>query len=112
MNNSQNQNKIGNPETQVPKTPQMNDRDFINELLATEKYMTDSYSTAMNEMSNDALYQDIQGIFNETQNCQRELYNMMYKYGWYKLEAADTTKVQQSHQQFAGYLQQQSPYIQ
>ncbi len=53
MNNSQNQNKIGNPETQVPKTPQMNDRDFINELLATEKYMTDSYSTALNEMSND-----------------------------------------------------------
>jgi spore coat protein CotF len=112
MNNNQNQNKIGNPETQVPKTPQMNDRDFVNELLATEKYLTNSYSTALNEMSHDSLYQDIQGIFNETQNCQRELYNVMYQNGWYKLEAADSQKLQQSYQQFADYLQQQSPYLQ
>jgi spore coat protein CotF len=103
---NQNQNKIQNPETPVPKTPQMNDRDFINDILATEKYMTASYSTALNELSHDTLYQDILGIFHETQNAQRELYNLMFKKGWYGIEAAEQQKLQQSHQQFSSYKSQ------
>jgi len=103
MNKNQ---SVQNPESQVPKTPQMNDRDFINDLLANEKYMTDSYSTALNEASNDVLYQDLLSIFTETQNMQRELYNFMFQHGWYKLESADTSKLQQSYQQFKGYSNQ------
>ncbi|QGQ47909.1 spore coat protein [Metabacillus sediminilitoris] len=109
MNNNQPQ-KIANPETQIQKGPQMNDRDFVNDLLATEKYMTDSYSTALNEASHQALYQDILTIFNETQQAERDLYNYMFQNGWYSLEAAETQKLQQSYQQFSNYLQQQSPY--
>ena len=37
----------------------MNDRDFTNDLLSTEKYMTNSYSTFLNEASHEALYQDV-----------------------------------------------------
>ncbi|MGD6817274.1 spore coat protein [Metabacillus sp. 84] len=110
MNQNQQQGKIGNPETQVPKTPQMNERDFVNDVLATEKYMTDAYCTAMNEMSHESLYKDVQAIFNETQNCQRDLYNLMFKHGWYKVEAEQPQKMQQSYQQFSGYSQEQSPY--
>jgi spore coat protein CotF len=105
MNQNQ-QTTIQNPESPVQKTPQMNERDFLNDLLATEKYMTDAYSTALNEASHSGLYQDVLTIFNETQNCQRELYNMMFKKGWYKIEAADQQKLQQSYQQFQGYTNQ------
>lgn len=102
-----NQNQpIQNPETQIPKTPQMNDRDYINDLLSTEKYMTASYSTALNEASHQALYQDLLAICTETQNAQRELYNTMFKKGWYKLEPAEQQKLQQSYQQFQGYSTQ------
>ncbi|MCM3217110.1 spore coat protein [Niallia taxi] len=101
-----NQQKVQNPEKQVAKTPQMNDRDFINDLLATEKYMTASYSTALNEASNEVLYQDLLSIFTETQNMQRELYDLMFREGWYKLESADQQKLQQSFQQFKGYESQ------
>ncbi|MBS2772268.1 MULTISPECIES: spore coat protein [Anoxybacillaceae] len=101
-----NQSSIQNPETQVAKTPQMNDRDFLNDLLATEKYMTSSYTTFLHEASHQQLYQDMLHIFTETQNCQRELYNLMFKKGWYKLEAADQQKLQQSYQQFQGYTNQ------
>jgi spore coat protein CotF len=101
-----NQNPIKNPETQVPKTPQMNDRDFLDDMLATEKYMTSSYSVFLHEASHQQLYQDMLNIFTETQNCQRELYNLMFKKGWYKLEAADQQKLQQSYQQFQGYTNQ------
>jgi spore coat protein CotF len=104
------QQKITNPETQIQKGPQMNDRDFVNDLLSTEKYITASYSSALNEASHQALYQDILTIFNETQQSQRDLYNLMFRNGWYALEAADTQKLQQSHQQFSNYIGQQSPY--
>ncbi|MCY7525938.1 spore coat protein, partial [Bacillus safensis] len=43
----QNQQKIGNPQTPVPTTTNMNDRDFVTDLLSTEKYMTSGYNTAL-----------------------------------------------------------------
>jgi len=101
-----NTRQVQNPEAQVPKTPQMNERDFLNDMLTTEKYMTLSYSVFLHEASNQPLYQDILNIFTETQNCQRDLYNVMFKKGWYKLEAADPQKLQQTHQQFQGYTNQ------
>ena len=59
MNQNQNSNQsqtIANPKTQqLNKTPQMNDRDFLNDLLTTEKYMTDGYNTFLNEASHEAL---------------------------------------------------------
>ncbi|MES1046492.1 hypothetical protein BLX88_14305 [Bacillus obstructivus] len=84
----------------------MNDRDLVNDLLAMEKYMTASYNIAMNEASHEGLYKDLLSIFTETQNEQRELYNLMFQNGWYKLEAAEQQKVQQSFQQHQGYSSQ------
>lgn len=101
--------KIQNPETNVPKTPQMNERDFVNDQLATEKYMTSSYNIALNEASNQTLYQELATIFKETQDCQRNLYNLMFKNGWYSLEQEQTNKLDQAYQQFSGY-KSQLPY--
>jgi spore coat protein CotF len=106
MNQNQNQQKIQNPETQIQKTPQMNDRDFINDILTTEKYMTDAYTQALHEASHDQLYQDVLAIYTETANAQRSIYNLMFKKGWYAIEAAESQKLQQSHQQFQGYTEQ------
>nr|WP_295972598.1 spore coat protein [uncultured Bacillus sp.] len=102
-----NQNQsIQNPEVQIQKTPQMNERDFTNDLLATEKTMTDSYSIYLNEASHQALYQDILNICTEAQNEQRELYNLMFRKGWYKIETAAAQQLQQKYQQFQGYTSQ------
>lgn len=60
--------KIKNPETQLPKTPQMNDRDFINDCLMTEKYLTSAYAVAVHEMSHQDLYRDVLSIYEETEN--------------------------------------------
>ncbi|MBM7541469.1 spore coat protein [Amphibacillus cookii] len=99
-------NKIQNPETPIEKSPQLNDRDIINDLLATEKYMTDGYCTALNEASNHALYEDLLQIFTETQNQQRHLYNLMFKNGWYSLDKADTQQITQAVNQFTDYMNQ------
>ncbi|WAA13964.1 spore coat protein [Fervidibacillus halotolerans] len=87
----------------------MNDRDFINDMLATEKYLTDAYSTALNEASHQAYYQDLLNIFTETQNCQRDLFNLMFKKGWYKMDAEQNQALQQKYQQFLNY-ENQFPY--
>ncbi|MBU5594032.1 spore coat protein [Amphibacillus sp. MSJ-3] len=98
--------KVQNPETPIEKTPKLNDRDIINDFLATEKYMTDGYSTALNEASNHTFYENLLQIFTETQNQQRHLYNLMFKNGWYSLEKADQQQIDQAVQQFTGYLNQ------
>lgn len=108
---NQQQQKIQNPKTQVPETPQMNDRDFIQDMLTTEKYMTTSYAVALNEISCEALHRDLQTIFTETHNAQREIFLKMFQKGWYSLEAADQQKIQQSYQQHQGYSNQ-FPYSQ
>lgn len=106
QNQSKQNQTIQNPETQISKTPQMNERDFTNDLLSTEKHITDSYSTFLNEASHEALYQDMLSIYTEAQNEQRNLFNLMFQKGWYKLEPADTQQLQQKYQQFQGYSNQ------
>jgi spore coat protein CotF len=106
---NQSENKIQNPETPIAKTQQMNERDFINDMLSTEKYLKSSYSVATNELSHDPLYQEIHSICNETETTQRELYYLMFEKGWYGLEKEDSQKINQIYQQFSGY-KTQFPY--
>ncbi|GIM45799.1 hypothetical protein DNHGIG_13480 [Collibacillus ludicampi] len=105
----QQQNQIGNPksanEPQV-KGPLMNDRDRLNDVLATEKYLTDSINIAAREASHDTLHQDIMTILNETHQCAREMFNMMFQKGWYNLEAEEQQKIDQAYQQFSNYSTQ------
>ncbi|MEJ8546830.1 spore coat protein [Brevibacillus borstelensis] len=104
-----NQNQIANPQSgQLPqaKGPQMNDRDFINDGLATCKYLTDSLNVAVREASHQQLYADLLQMLNETHQSARDMYNLMFQKGWYKLEAEEQQKLQQAYQQFSGYSTQ------
>lgn len=110
MQNQQSQsNKIANQQTgHLPKvkTPEMNDRDYINDALSTCKYLTDSLNIAVREASHQALYEDLLQILTETHQTTRELFNLMFKNGWYKLEAEDQQKIDQAHKQFSNYSSQ------
>nr|WP_026975279.1 spore coat protein [Alicyclobacillus contaminans] len=88
------------------KGPQMNDRDRLNDVLATEKYLTDSFNTAAREASHDALHRQIMTILNESHQAARDAYNVMFQKGWYKLEAETPQKIQQAQQQFQKYATQ------
>ncbi|MCZ8514268.1 spore coat protein [Paenibacillus filicis] len=106
---AQSHNQIANPQSgQLPqvKGPEMNDRDFLNDGLATCKYLTDSLNIAVREASHEQLHADMLQILTETHHSARELYNLMFQNGWYKLEAEEQQKLQQAHQQFSGYSSQ------
>lgn len=105
----QNQNQISNPQSNAlpqVKGPEMNDRDRVNDVLATEKYLISMSNIAAWEASHQALYQDINTICHELQDCHRQLYELMFQYGWYKLEAEEQQKLDQAYQQFSSYATQ------
>ncbi len=104
---------IKNPKSDaIPqqKTAEMNDRDYINDILANEKYLTDNFNVFAREASHGELYSDIKNILTETHDSTRKLFNLMFEEGFYKLQAAPENEIQQAQQQFANYLNSQKPY--
>jgi spore coat protein CotF len=97
-------NKVKNPKQEVPKGREMNDCDMLNSILNIEKNMSNNYSTALNEASNDDLYDDLIKIYKDTQDCQRRLYNLSFKNGWYELEEAEENKIREKHAEFSQKL--------
>jgi spore coat protein CotF len=86
-------NTVSNPETEVPKGPDMNDSDYLNDMLMSEKHLGGGSALAMNEASNDTLYNEIGTICRETKDMARELFNLQFQKGWYKLDKADANKI-------------------
>lgn len=99
-------NKIENPKVEVPETKEMNDRDYLNVLLETEKNMSDNLSIALNEASNNTLYEELFSIFTETKNAAREIYNTMFQNGWYSLEKSEENKITQKCNELTQKLNQ------
>ena len=91
------QNMIQNQETEIPKTSQMNDRDYINDILETEKNMSVNMTIALNEASNEKLYDELFDIFKDIKQSQRNLYECMFKNGWYSLEKAEEQKITKTY---------------
>lgn len=108
--NQQQQNLgiVKNPSTGVPKVkgPEMNTRDMLNDVLTTEKYITDNFNLFTREASHEHLHQVTMGILNESHQAARDVYNLMFKKGWYTLNSAQGQTVQQIQQQFSSYATQ------
>ena len=93
-----NNNKISNPKKEVPKGICLNEKDYMNELLSCLKEMTKNYAVALTEASNEVLYNKYNNIFSDISSLQREVYEVMFKYGWYCLEKAESQKISQKYQ--------------
>lgn len=89
-----------------PQGPEFSDRDRLNDVLTMEKYLTSGYNTGLNEMQNPKLHETIQGILSDEHNMQFQVFDKMWQKGWYKIEAAEQQKIQQTYQQFNGYKSQ------
>ena len=100
---------IAQPQTgQLPKVkgPEMNDRDYVNDILSFEKYLSNGYNTGLNEAQHPQLHQTVQNLLNDVHQAQYELFELMFQKGWYKMKAADAQEIQQAHQQFTNYKSQ------
>lgn len=88
-----NNQKIENPKTEVPETTGLNDKDYLNSILECLKNMSNNFSFALNEASNETMYQEIFTMFQETKDMAREIYEFMFQKGWYSLEKAEQQKI-------------------
>lgn len=91
-------NQITNPKVEVPTGISCNDKDYLNSLLSCLKEMSKNYVIAMTEASNEKLYSQYKQVFLILIDLQREVYELMFRKGWYSLEKADTQKVGQKLQ--------------
>lgn len=90
-----NNNKITNPKTKTPTGIEMNDKDYLTCLLTILKEMSKNYTQAMTEASNEHLYKSYHSIFEEISTLQRETYELSFQNGWYSLEKAEATKIEE-----------------
>lgn len=100
-----NNRKISNPKTEVKEGLEMNDCDYLSAALELEKNMSNNYSIALNEASNEELYEDYFELFEDTKDMARECFELMFQKGWYTLEEEQEEKVQQKIQELTTKLE-------
>lgn len=86
-------NKIQNPKVVVPNDLELNEENYLNDILASLKNLVVNYAYALNESSNSYYYNIVKQIFDETSLLQRSFFDALFQRGWYCLEVADNTKV-------------------
>lgn len=96
--------KVENERVQVPSTQKLNDCDILTQILESEKNMGNNLNIALNEASNEKLYQEFFSIFMNIRNLQREIYELMFSKGWYSLESAESNKITETKTQLSGKL--------
>lgn len=93
-----NNNQISNRKTEVPKGMNINDKDYMNSLLSCLKEMVKNYSVVLTEASNENLYNEYKNMFDEYSSLQREVYELMFRKGWYTIERAEEQKINTKYQ--------------
>lgn len=86
-------NEINNKKVSIPTGIELNDKDYLMTLLTFLKDMEKNLTVALTEASNKNLYKEFKTMFEEYATFQRKSYELMYKFGWYKLEKANKTKI-------------------
>ena len=87
--------KVENKKMEVPNNVELNDEDMLNSLLEIEKNMSVNLTIALNEASNESLYERLFDSFETIKDLQRDLYELAFRYGWYSLEEAEASKIQE-----------------
>ena len=85
--------KIQNSQTKVSETIELNDKDYMTNLLSILKCLEKDMAVVLTEASNEILYKEYKNIFDKICEFQRNAYELMFKFGWYELEKASKNKI-------------------
>ena len=92
--------KIQNEETKIKKDTNFNDIDILNDTLLTFKFLLDNVAIDLNEASNKWIYDIYNSIFENLSIAQATLFQLSFQKGWYKLEEADKTKINEANKEY------------
>lgn len=91
-------NKIANPKTEVPNGIGLNNKDNMMLLLGKVKDIERNYVIAMQEASNEKLFKAYKADFQTLMGLQRDIFELMFRKGWYVLEKVDPNKISLKYQ--------------
>lgn len=98
--------KVNNKKKQINNPEEFNDLDILQDLLNDEKNISNNLSIALNEMSNASLYDQVFEFLQDTKDDARILFDLMFKKGWYTLETATKTKIEEEKTKIEQKLQE------
>ena len=75
----------------------MNDENYLNDILETEKNMSVNFTYALNDASNETLFNEIYEMFKQIKEAQRNLFELSFRKGFYTLEKAETNKINEEY---------------
>ena len=61
-------------------------KDMLNDILESSKTLCKLYSTFLTEASNDDTVYTLEDLESEAVSMQRDVFNLLYSKGWYKVE--------------------------
>lgn len=91
---------LKNIKTPVKKGYLMNDEDILNDVLISYKHLVSSYAIALNEASNKSVYKLFYEVLTNSSKTQADLFDISFKKGWYNIETADETKIENAYNKF------------
>jgi len=91
--------KIKNEETKIKKDKTINDIDMLNDTLLSFKFLVDNFAIALNEASNKWIYDNYKNIYDELSKTQQNLFQLSFQKGWYTIEEAEKTKINEAIKQ-------------
>ncbi len=75
-------------------------KDILMDTLNTSKALCKLYATFLTEASNDDTFYTIGELEDESVDIQRDIFNLLYDKGWYKLEADSVKNIKNTISQF------------
>lgn len=90
-------NKVQNPKIELDSSIEMNDENYLNDILETEKNMSVNFTYALNEASNETLFNEIYEMFKQIKASKRNLFELSFRKGFYTLEKAETNKINEEY---------------
>lgn len=86
----------------------MNDQERMADFILAEKKMTGNYDIFASECVNVKLRDEFLKLFNQGHQIQADLFQKAQSKGWYQVEPAPASKVDQAYQKFTN----QAPKLQ
>ena len=85
---------------------QFDDKNMMDDALASQKFITETYNTFANECSVPQLKEQFVNLLEDEHRIQHEVFTEMQKRGWYQTEPAEQDKINQEKQKNLGQMNQ------
>jgi spore coat protein CotF len=80
--------------------PAFSDQDMLQDALASEKFLSESYNIFTNECANPEVHGVFMSILQDQHDIQFDVFTEMQKRGWYQVQPAEKQKIQQTKTKF------------